>query len=413
MSVVPKQLMARDRVMARDRGTGASNIATITLCAPCGPGTSLEASAYWDDCGLDQLLFGEWPIGAGCKARLIPDVNTALDDWPCLEDVLRQASLQTAGGWLLLLTAEALPSAALIQALLGFLADQPRPHLLLGRAWRVSAARWATLRSLGSRPEQEIALQTALREEGVLDPPAEISWVLLPRNALCGAPADLSAAPGTAAEWLARRATESGWPVVDATWTAPVVRPMPIDPPSADPSRPPLRGHGVLPAGDRNAPLISLLLVAEPDDLRLGLDRLLPAATLPWQVVVRELADAADGAGVVAAWNDALADAQADLVWPLWNGVPKLGAIPALLRCFEPAWVDLVSTGFRIGAQRMPANDPAQVPPGTLVLRRQWLDLLAGFPAARSAAHGLLRLRSAAVARGATVHPLPIEVLEG
>lgn len=402
MSVALKQLMARDR------GNGAFNIATITLCAPCGPGTSLEASAYWDDCGLDQLLFGEWPIGAGCKARLIPDVNTALDDWPCLEDVLREASLQTVGGWLLLLTAEALPSAALIQALLDFLAAQPRPHLVLGRAWRVSAARWARLGSFGSRLEQDSAIQEALREEGILDPPGQVSWVLLPRNALSGAPADLSAAPRDAADWQARRASESGWPVLDATWTAPLVRPMP-----PHPARRPFRCHGALPAGGQDAPSISFLLVGERDCLRLGMDRLLPTATLPWHVVVRELTDGANAAGVAAAWNDALLDAEGDLVWPLWNEVPTLGSISTLLRCFQPAWVDLVSTGFRIGTQLMPGNDPAQLPPGTLVLRRQWLDLLGGFPAAKSAAHSLLRLRSDAVARGATVHRLPIEVLEG
>lgn len=398
--------------MEQGRGSGAVRRATLALCGLCGPATTLEASACWDDCGLDQLLFGEWPIGAGRRGKLLPDVNTAQDDWPCLDDVLRQAALRSAEGWLLLLPAEALPSAALLRAMLDFLATQPSPRLVLGRAWRVSAECWATLRSSGSRPEQDSILRQALREEGILDPPGEISLVLLPREALSGAPADLSAAPRSAAAWLARRARECGWPVMDATWSAPLVRPASMDSPLQGPARRPIPSDGLLPAEKSGGPLLSFLLVGERDRLQLGLEHLLPTATLPWEVVAREVPIQANPGGVAAAWNDALPDAQGELIWPLWNRVPKPGTAATLLRCFEPGWVDLVITGFRIGTELMAPGDPTQIPPGTLVVRRQWLERLGGFPAADSPTQCLLRLRRDAVARGATQHPLPLEVLE-
>jgi hypothetical protein len=344
---------------------------------------------------------------------LLPDVNTARDDWPCLEDVLRQASLRSSEDWLLLLTAETLPSAALLAALQGFLATHPGPLLVLGRAWRVSVERWRALCSLGARAEQENAFGQALREEGVLDPPGEVSWLLLPKGSLPGAPPDLSAAPGRAAAWLARRARESGWPVLDATWTAPLVRPVAIDPAAPDPERSPIPADGVLPDAGRGGPAISFLLVAERDRLQSAVDQLLPAPTLPWEVVVRELPAPLNPAGVPAAWNDALAAARGALVWPLCNRVPRLGSAATLLRCFEPGWVDLVSTDFQIGSELMRAEDPTQSPPGTLVVRREWLERLGGFPAADTPARSLLRLRAEATARGATVHPLPIEVLQG
>lgn len=101
------------------------------------------------------------------------------------------------------------------------------------------------------------------------------------------------------------------------------------------------------------------------------------------------------------------------MIWPLWNKVPKLGSVATLLRCFKPGWVDLVTTDLRIGTQLMASSDPTQITPGTLVVRREWLERLGGFPAADTPAQSLLRFRSGAVARGAMVHPLPIEVLRG
>lgn len=387
--------------------------AALTLCAPCGPATTLDATTYWDASGLDQLLFGEWPFEVGRRGTLHPEVNTARDDWPCLADVLREGSLRTSAGWLLLLTADALPSTALIQALIGFLSTQPRPQLIFGRSWRVDPERWAMLRNLGPHPEQENAIREALGVSGSLDHPGEVSWLLLPQGTLSGAPAEISAEPRSAAPWLARRATESGWLVLDATWAAPLVRPRAMDPPLQASVRRWIHSDGALPAGAQGGPRISFLLVGGPDRLRQGVDQLLPTTTLPWEVVVRQVRDEASAAEVVVAWNDALLEAKGDLVWPLWNELPRLGSVPTLLRCFQPAWVDLVSTCFRIGSQLMPASDPAQNPPGTLVLRRAWLERLGGFPAAETAAHSLLRLRSDAETRGASVYPLQIDVLEG
>lgn len=385
-------------------------MADLTLCATCGPATTLDATAYWDASGLDQLLFGEWPFGVGQRGMLLPEVNTALDDWPCLEDVLREGSLRTAEGWLLLLTAEALPSTALIRALICFLATQSRPHLIFGRGWRVGAERWQLLRNLGPHPEQEDSIRAALREEGTLDPPGEVSWLLFPRGSLSSAPADLSAAPASAAPWLVRRASECGWPVLDATWSAPLVRPRSMDPPLQASAQRRIRSDDVLPVGAKGGPRLSFLLVDAPECLGGGVDQLLPASTLPWDVVVRELPDPSSGCGVIAAWNDALLDAQGELVWPLWNEVPQLGSIPTLLRCFQPPWVDMVTTAFRIGNQSMGANDSSLIQPGSLVVRREWLELLGGFPPADTAEQSLRRLSRNGVARGAMVHPLPIDV---
>jgi len=382
----------------------------FTLCAPCGPATTLEATAYWDASGLDQLLFGEWPFAVGQRGKLIPDVNTALDDWPCLADVLRQGSLRASGGWLLLLTAEALPSTALIQALIGFLSTEPKPQLIFGRGWRVGAERWTLLRNLGPDPQQENAIQEALRQEGSLDPPGVVSWMLLPRQTLLSAPADLSAELQSAAPWLTRRATESGWPVLEATWVGPLLRPRAMNPPLLASARRWIRSDGALPNRGQSRPRLSFLLVGDSDRMRQRVDQLLPAATLPWDVVVRQVTATASSDDIIAAWNDASLEAQADLVWPLWNRVPALGSILTLLRCFEASWVDLVSTAFRLGGLSVPANDPTRLLPGTLVLRHDWLKLLGGLPTGLTPEKSLILFRQNCSTRGATVHPLPLEL---
>ena len=384
-------------------------MAPLAFCVPCGPDTRLEASAYLDAIGLEQLLFGEWPIGVGHRGTLVPDVNTAVDDWPCLVDVLRECSRRTAQAWLLLLTAEALPSLSLIQVLKGFLATQPGPHLVLGRAWRVSSEHWELVRNFGPWPGQDLAIKKVLRMDGTLDPPDEISWMLFPKGSWADVAATRSAAPWRAAPWLMKCATESGWPVLDATWAAPLLRPRSVDPALPARSRRWIRTDGSLSAGGPGSPRISFLLVANPEQLRCWQDQLLPTSALPWEVVVRSLPEPCSETGVVASWNAALPDATGDLVWPLWNAVPRLGLVPTLLRCFQPAWVDLVTMAFRIGSQLMPASDPIHIRPGTLVVRRGWLERLGGFPRAATAEGSLLRLRRESVARGAMVHPLPID----
>lgn len=107
--------------------------------------------------------------------------------------------------------------------------------------------------------------------------------MLLPRGSLSGAPADLSAAPRSAAAWLTRRARESGWPVLDATC-----------------------------ADGMGRPLLSFLMVGNKYNLQFEPYRFLPAPKLPWEVVVRELTVPANAAGVAAAWNDALLAAQGE-----------------------------------------------------------------------------------------------------
>jgi len=385
-------------------------VAAFALCAPCGPATTLEATAYWDALGLDQLLFGEWPFAAAHRATLVPDVDTASDDWPCLEDVLQEAALRTAAGWLLVLPPDALPSADLIRAITSFVASGPGPHLVIGRAWRVSAEGWTTLRTFGPRPGQGDEIREVLRQQGTLDHPDRISWILLPRGRISGAPAHLSAEPQSAAAWLADRASVLGWKVLDATWAAPLLRARAADSSSPASQRLPIPIDGALPATDRVGPQLSFLLVGEPERLRCGLARLLPITTLPWEVVVREVRDPAHAADVIEAWNAALRDAQAELVWPLVNEVPRLGSVPTLLRCFQPPWVDLVTTATRIGTQLLPARDPTVVRPGHLVIRRIWMDRLGGFPAAGTPAHCLRRLRREGAARGALAHSLCLDV---
>jgi hypothetical protein len=45
-----------------------------------------------------------------------------------------------------------------------------------------------------------------------------------------------------------------------------------------------------------------------------------------------------------------------------------------------------------------------------VVVRREWLDMLGGFPLASTASESLSLLRRSCLARGATLHPLPIEL---
>jgi len=383
----------------------------LTVCATCGPAAAQVATAHWDALGLDQVLFGEWPIGSGLRARLLPDVNTTQDDWPCLEDVLQGSSLHAAGDWLLLLDGDALPSWALITSLRRVLATTPRPQLLFGRAWRVTAQHWQALLGRSAAAANETMIGEALRDDGTLDSPADASWFLFPRHALFGAPPEIAASTEKAGRWLAKRAAVAGWPVLDATALGPLIRPRRPGGQSSQTS-PAERIHctAALVSQPSGAPRISFLLAAGLDQLPGLVDLLSPAPSLPWDVISRPVEDRHSPDAVSSAWTSAFAEARGDLIWPLLEAIPPLASIETLLRCFEAPWVDLVTTAFRIGGLSIPATDPTRRWPGTVVVRREWLDMLGGFPLASTASESLSLLRRSCLARGATLHPLPIEL---
>lgn len=136
---------------------------------------------------------------------------------------------------------------------------------------------------------------------------------------------------------------------------------------------------------------------------------LLPAPALPWEVIAR--ADDPDlGPGsTAAAWNSALREARGDLVWPLTVRLPRRPLLPVVMRAFDAPWVDLLQLAWRLGGHHLPASDPHRLEAGCLVGHRPWLERLGGFNEQLEAAQALQDLRQRALARGASLRPLPLE----
>jgi len=132
-----------------------------------------------------------------------------------------------------------------------------------------------------------------------------------------------------------------------------------------------------------------------------------PAPSLPWEVIARP-AEARDPIGAVAAaWNSALAVAEADLVWPITEP-PPLALLPVLLRRLDQAALDLLQLAWQLGDQTMPLRQDWHQEPGCLVLQTAWLRRVGGLPEGRSASQALLAVRRAAEERGAACSALPL-----
>ncbi|NDC16065.1 MAG: glycosyltransferase family 2 protein, partial [Synechococcaceae bacterium WB9_2_170] len=248
--------------------------------------------------------------------------------------------------------------------------------------------------------------------EGCLDPPTRFSWVLLPRAALQQPPLTLGSSLEQAVPWLVDQARTLGWPVLEASSAIPLLRPT--DSPGllqAAPIqtwRPDCTGV-VLPYA-AGQPRLSVLVASPQGDLEAVAERLRPAASLPWEVIVRpDLPDRGPGS-TAAAWNSALADARGDLVWPLAAHCPALASLPLVLRVFDAPWVDLAQFAWRLGQHHHPADDPYRVEPGCLLAQRSWLQRLGGFDEAMDGRRTLQDLKQRALDRGASIHAVPLEL---
>ena len=380
----------------------------FVLC--CGAGsTNLEAAAAnWQALGLPQLVFGESNLHPTAERQLLEEVPHTPQDQPCLGAVLSGAVGLSSAPWLLLLSADAHLTPTAVENISQLARpDQPK-QLVIGRAWRLPPKRFQEL----SMSQEQGQWDDAIAAQGRLDPPSQFSWVLLPRAALLQAPAWLGAAPEQAVPWLVEQARTLGWPVLEASSAIALLRPAAptLQLPSVRQASPPECTGVVLPHA-AGAPRLSILVAAPPESLEGILETLCPAASLPWEVIVRpDLADGGPGS-TTAAWNSALADARGDLVWPLASHHPALAFFPYGLRLFDAPWVDLAQFAWRLGAHHHPADDPYRVEPGTLVAQRSWIQRLGGFDESQDARPALLSFRQRALARGALLRPVPLEVL--
>jgi hypothetical protein len=256
---------------------------------------------------------------------------------------------------------------------------------VIGRAWRL--------------PESELHVDDAwelhLDRSGKLDPAGAIAWLLLPRGTLLAAPAELSCCPAAAASWLINSAQQLGWPVLDASAAAPLVRPIAAaaaEQPSWARSR---HASGVVLPHRPGAPLLSLLLAAPQAQLDQLRAALCPCPSLPWEVVARPVETPELGGELAAAWNSALDQCDAAIAWPISHNLPPLALLPVLLRCFEQPAVELVQLG------PLPT-------PGALVIQTAWLRRLGGLAEQGSAAEAFNALEQNARRRGACCLNLPL-----
>lgn len=380
----------------------------FTLCAgfgaaPAVPEQRQRAAASWQALGLEQLLLGEADLPPEPQRRLLADVATNGNDEPLLADLLRHAASQTSQPWLLLVAADAVLSPELVTHLAQLCAAGPAPRLLLGRAWRLPEDILNTL-----EPFEPVGLTGLIDAHGRLDPPDQPAWLLLPRGRLQAAPPALACDPGEALPWLAATARDLGWPLLDATAVAPLLRPGSSVSVGAPPHslwpRTAVLPHQLQPP----RPILSLLLAAPQSELERLSTALQPSPSLPWEVIARP-ADPADGpAAHAAAWNSALAVARGDLAWPLTAAPRALALLPAVLRRFERPGLELLLLAWQLGEQCMPARDAWYQEPGCLVAQTAWLKRLGGFDERLAAAATLLDLRQRAEARGACTASLPL-----
>lgn len=377
---------------------------SFAICVGSCGGADLDAAANWQALGLEQLVFGESSLPSTPLRRVFPSVRTTEEDEPCLGDLLAQATQHTSKAWLLLLA----PEAWLTPSCLTNLDQLCRPgrprQLVIGRAWRLPRA---VMRDPLVALEEE-RLDGVLAEAGALDRHDHISWLLLPSGAFAHAPSHLGCRPADVAPWLFQQALQLGWPVLDATAAAPVLR-------GQDPAQSGQTGaHQLQPTGvvlpyNPGAPRLSFLLAAPESQLPALVQALKPVDALPWEVIARPDLGAAAGPGsTAAAWNSALADAQGDLVWPLGVHRPDLALLPALFRCFEIPGVDLVHLPWALGAEVVADPVGARLQTGCLLGQRVWFQRLGGFDEAQAAPQCLRHFLSKAQRRGAGTRMFPL-----
>jgi hypothetical protein len=364
-------------------------MAPFTLCAGlgAGPGSSAlrRAARHWDALQLDQILVGETDLPPHARRQLCAEVASTSNDQPALAELLRLAAELSQQDWLLLVPSDALLTSSLVDNLSQLCRPGSPRRLVFGRAWRL--------------PEMELGdeepVESQLDSKAQLDPPGLVSWLLLPRATLLAAPAELSCCPADAADWLIRSAQQLGWPVLEASAAAPLLRPALQ---GAHP-RPPFSStsgaSGVVLPHRPGAPLLSLLLAAPEAELERLSALLCPSPSLPWEVVARP-AEAAEAAGELAsAWNSAFEVCQAAIAWPITANLPPLALLPVLLRCFERPAIELVQLG------PLPR-------PGALVIQSAWLRRLGGIRDQGSAAQAFNTLQQQALQRGGTCLTLPL-----
>ena len=390
-------------------------MAPFSLCIGSSGRSNLDAAANWQALGLEQLVFGESSLPPTPLRHLLPEVRTNASDQPCLADGLAQAAGHATHPWLLLLDEEAQLTPAMVSNLEQLCRPGQRRQLVVGRAWRLPAARLAEpLLAL-----EEERFNVAIATEGVLDPPEQPCWLLLPRGCFSQIPLELGCRPRQVVPWLASLARQLGWPVLEATAAAPTLMPKSSDTASAGLTAAPQPdwtscrdASGVVLPHSPGTPRFSLLVAAPEAQLPQLRQRLQPASSLPWEVITRPDLGAAAGPGsTAAAWNSALADARGDLVWPLQAQLPPLALLPALLRCFEPPVVDLVHLPISLGGHTLADPAALRLQPGCLVGQRVWFERLGGLDDSVSAAQSLRHFLTKALRRGAHAQALPLPAL--
>jgi molybdopterin-guanine dinucleotide biosynthesis protein A len=365
-------------------------MAPFTVCTAVDASTSSNAlhraTRHWDAQQLEQILVGETDLQPHPKRVVRAEVASTSRDEPALAELLRLAAEEASHDWLLLVPSDALLTPALVDNLAQLCRPGSPRRLVIGRAWRL--------------PEAELPINDAwdlhLDRSGKLDPAGAVAWLLLPRGTLLAAPTELSCCPAAAASWLIHSAEQLGWPVLDASAAAPLVRPVAAEvaqQPSWAPSSSPASGV-VLPHRP-GAPLLSLLLAAPQAQLDQLSAALCPCPSLPWEVVARPVDTPELDGELAAAWNSALDQCHAAIAWPISHNRPPLALLPVLLRCFEQPAVELVQLG------PLPT-------PGALVIQTAWLRRLGGLAEQGSAAEAFNALEQNARRRGACCLNLPL-----
>lgn len=363
-------------------------MAPFSLCAGLGAtdSTALKRAAQnWDDLKLEQILVGETNLLPHPQRKIRAEVSCTGRDEPALIELLRLAAQLASEEWLLLVPADALLTPSLVENLRQLCRPGSQRRLVIGRAWLL--------------PEAEISpgdqLEQRQNRYGLLDPPGSVSWLLLPRGALLAAPAELSCRPADAAGWLTNTAQQLGWPVLDATAAAPLLRPATRSAIQPQTLTARSQASGVVLPHRPGAPLLSLLLAAPQAQLNSLAAALRPCSSLPWEVVARPAETAGPTGELAAAWNSGLEACQAAIAWPISANLPPLALLPVLLRCFELPAVELVQLGL------WPR-------PGGLVIQSAWLRRLGGLSEHGSAAQALDALKQKAQKRGANCLQLPL-----
>lgn len=359
-------------------------MATLTLCAGLRGCLHLpQASANWSALALPQILAGESDLAPDPLRMLWPEIATTSSDAPRLDELLRYAAGHASSDWLLLIAPDTLLTPSLQQTLEQLCRPGSPKRVVLGRAWHLPEGALADSTAPG-------ALWDLIERRGVLDPPQHISWVLIPRGDLLAAPPQLSCEPAEAAPWLLGCAEQLGWPILDATAAAPALRLGGARASAAALPQP----TAVVRPHQPGSPLLSLLLAAPEAELKRLQAQLLPASSLPWELIARP-ANPADGAGAVAAaWSSALAVARGELAWPITHTPPPLALLPVVLRSFEQPGLELLQLG--------PLPNP-----GAVVAPSAWWRLLGAWGDSLSAADAMAQSVQQALIRGACLRELP------